>query len=201
MGIGSKILVGGAIGGGILGAAGGAFVAGQSDMDAKAGAVVGGAVGAAALPVATGTAYGVGMATPSALAGIGTVAGGIAAGVGTAAFAAPGLAAKTAAVSAVPMMGILGNAMFDYIPKTGLKDAKGKALRKEGFKMKFLGKALFTGGALMTGTKKAIEKSEGIRMGQMDPYITRAAPRIPMHQDNAGATGDLVFALNANRRG
>ena len=59
---------------------------------------------------------------------------------------------------------------------------------------------LIGGTALIEGTKKAWNTLETAKMGQMTG-VTTMTPQIPSYADNAGATGDLVFALNANRRG
>lgn len=63
------------------------------------------------------------------------------------------------------------------------------------------GQTVFWGGAAIKGVKDAFQEVNKIRMGTNDGQITRAAPRVPSYLDNAGASGDLVFALNANRRG
>lgn len=62
------------------------------------------------------------------------------------------------------------------------------------------GKTLIGGTALIEGAKKAWNTVETAKMGQMTG-VTTMTPQIPSYADNAGATGDLVFALNANRRG
>lgn len=62
------------------------------------------------------------------------------------------------------------------------------------------GKMLIGGTALIEGTKKAWSTLETAKMGQMTG-VTTMTPQTPSYSDNAGATGDLVFALNANRRG
>ena len=38
------------------------------------------------------------------------------------------------------------------------------------------------------------------KRGQVDPYISSVSPQIRL-MDDSGASGDLVFALNNNRRG
>lgn len=62
------------------------------------------------------------------------------------------------------------------------------------------GKGLLLGGALIEGAAKAYHEEQKLRMGQMDPGMTSIAPKTP-YLDPAGATGDLVFAMNKNRRG
>lgn len=64
----------------------------------------------------------------------------------------------------------------------------------------FNGKTVMGGVALAEGVKKAWNTVQTAKMGQ-NMGIDRLTPRIPSYSDNAGATGDLVFALNANRRG
>lgn len=71
------------------------------------------------------------------------------------------------------------------------------------------GKGLFIGGALIGGAREAWGGIAASRRGEMDRQITTATPRMPLEQEqgmpggahHAGATGDLVFAMNANRRG
>lgn len=62
------------------------------------------------------------------------------------------------------------------------------------------GKMLIGATAAIEGAKKAWNTVETAKMGQMTGATTMT-PQIPSYADNAGATGDLVFALNANRRG
>lgn len=101
--------------------------------------------------------------------------------------------------------GIAGGIMrnfADYEPRREMFDErKGKMVKKGGFKIKPLGWGVIGAGALIGTAKETYSAVTNIRMGERDPYITRATPRIPSYVDNAGATGDLVFALNANRRG
>lgn len=88
-----------------------------------------------------------------------------------------------------------------YKPRKIFKNKPGKMVTKSGFKLGWLGWMTLGAGAVMGGTRQAAQTADSIRMGQRDPYITRATPRVPSYANNAGATGDLVFALNANRRG
>lgn len=54
--------------------------------------------------------------------------------------------------------------------------------------------------ALASMVQGGFNRAETIAMGEMDPYMVGPAPRIPSYEDNAGATGDLVFALHKNKR-
>ena len=54
--------------------------------------------------------------------------------------------------------------------------------------------------ALATMVQGGMNRAEEITMGEMDPYMVGPTPRIPSYEDNAGATGDLVFALHKNKR-
>lgn len=54
--------------------------------------------------------------------------------------------------------------------------------------------ALFSTGSAMAN------ESEAMDAGYIDPYMVGPAPRLPSYDDNAGATGDLVFALHKNAR-
>ena len=62
------------------------------------------------------------------------------------------------------------------------------------------GKGLLLTSAIGKGVGEAWREVEQARMGTNMGVVT-STPRIPSYQNNAGATGDLVFALNANRRG
>lgn len=71
-----------------------------------------------------------------------------------------------------------------------------------GVKLSTKGKVVAGGLAMASGTKQAVGKFNDSTMGmQRDSQITPHAPRIPAYANNGGATGDLVFALNANRNG
>lgn len=62
------------------------------------------------------------------------------------------------------------------------------------------GKGLLVGTALARGIGDAWREIEKAHMGTNMGVVTNT-PQIPSYANNAGATGDLVFALNANRRG
>lgn len=64
----------------------------------------------------------------------------------------------------------------------------------------FNGYTILGGAEMIEGVSKAWNTLQTDRMGQMTGMQTMA-PRTPSYSNNAGATGDLVFALNANRRG
>lgn len=86
---------------------------------------------------------------------------------------------------------------------TDAGDIKNKMGR---FKLSKVGKGVAFAGAAAVAVKGAVEGLEESRMGQVSPYVQSATPRpfIPEQQrpmDHAGATGDLVFAMNRNRRG
>lgn len=62
------------------------------------------------------------------------------------------------------------------------------------------GKSMLWGAALVGGAAGAFNEANKIHMGQMDGMVRK--PGIaPSYANNAGASGDLVFALNNNRRG
>jgi hypothetical protein len=63
------------------------------------------------------------------------------------------------------------------------------------------GKTVLWGASAIAGAAGAFNEMNKAHMGQMDGQITRPTPRVPAYDLNAGASGDLVFALNANRRG
>lgn len=73
------------------------------------------------------------------------------------------------------------------------------------------GKLLVAGAALLAGAIKANQENNAYHMGQIDSQVQTATPDYQVKQydehpshsylDNAGATGGLVFALNALRHG
>lgn len=65
----------------------------------------------------------------------------------------------------------------------------------------FNGQTVLWGSSVIAGAAGAFNEMNRAHMGQMDGQITRPTPRVPYYENNGGATGDLVFALNANRRG
>lgn len=56
-------------------------------------------------------------------------------------------------------------------------------------------------GGLAQGASKVAESFKSSRMGTIDGYMTTVTPKVQSYQDNAGASGELVFALNVNRKG
>ena len=72
-----------------------------------------------------------------------------------------------------------------------------------GLKATGLGKTLMIGGAAMAGVPRAAKTAVENRQGMSDGQSVGHAPNsyVPAYQQNAGATGDLVFALNNLRRG
>lgn len=72
-----------------------------------------------------------------------------------------------------------------------------------GLKATRLGKVVMVGGAAMAGVPKAANAAVEGRRGMSDGQSVGHAPNsyVPAYQQNAGATGDLVFALNNLRRG
>ena len=72
-----------------------------------------------------------------------------------------------------------------------------------GYKFNTAGKMLATAGALTKGIVGGFSTFNKLHQGTIEPGIVRATPQ-PVYSsmmDNAGATGDLVFALHNNRRG
>lgn len=71
-----------------------------------------------------------------------------------------------------------------------------------------LGTTLAIGGAAISGVPRAAQTYATERQGMSDgmsvgnaPQMSSMGPYMPAYQQNAGATGDLVFALNDMRRG
>jgi hypothetical protein len=196
--------------GAIAGAAIGSQVTGDNVLqNAGIGAAVGFGAGALALPT-------VGLAARGAV-GLGKV--GINAGAALV-NNTPGIVGGAADL-ALGMLGpvayagrrFLGKAAFDSqfmvkwdIPtetlgRTETKSLLGRVTHTGGIKLSAEGLADLWGGALAIGMTGAFKEVMKRNMGQMDGQVRRATPRVPAYADNAGATGDLVFALNRNRRG
>lgn len=195
------------------------------------GAAVGGAVGAAALPtagLAMGAVGSVGVGIAKAAPGIGATLG---KGAMAASPFAAAVATKVGADAASAVWGVgsklidwngegKGSGMFGKIKvstpfsgaKTGWQNGKGitikgkeigKGIGKAGGAIKGFavnGATILGATAAVEGTKKAWNTVKQAHMGQMTG-VTTLTPQVPSYADNAGATGDLVFALNANRHG
>ena len=93
--------------------------------------------------------------------------------------------------------------------QVGFSAGKKKVIESAGLKMRPLAKGMIVAGGAMQGVINAKNKFQDSRMGTMDGQLTTATPKMtsqgnsysPSYSNNAGATGDLVFALNNNRRG
>lgn len=87
--------------------------------------------------------------------------------------------------------------------KAGWAEGKSLAgkLAKGGAGALVNGHSMLWGAGIATAAAGTFQAFNKIHMGQMDGQVTRVTPRTPAYFDNAGASGDLVFALNANRRG
>lgn len=178
---------------------------------------VGGAIGLAAVPAATITAGAIGNAaigTAKMIPGVAAEAGGMALAASPVVL---GLGAK-AATRAGSSIWSIGKRMinwdetadaFDKVKFTGpISGAKAGWNNSKGIKKitngavgaVINGKTLLGGAAVIEGTKKAWSTLQTAKMGQMTGVQT-LTPKVPSYENNAGATGDLVFALNANRRG
>ena len=198
-----------------------AALASDGTVDPVSGAVVGGAIGAATLPVAglaVGTvgSVGIGMAKAAPMVGSALGKGALASSPFV---AAVGTKVGANAASSIWNVGSRlidwntdskGSGMFGKVkissPVSGAKAgwSEGKNIVSKA------GKA--TKGALLNGTTilgataavEGIQKSwntvKSAHMGQMTGTAT-LTPQVPSYGNNAGATGDLVFALNANRHG
>lgn len=212
-----------------LGAAAGAAIGSQMEGDmVGVGAATGAVAGLAALP-AVGAAARLGMASLAPIgSGMNAVAGalpGMAKGMASVASGmiggpsrlSPSLATsgagKIAEMVASPLRryvgGIagLGQSLVKFdTASTSLSGSAsnnliGKATKTGGVKMTGLGHTLLWGSTIATAGATVFNAMNQAKMGQSDGQITRATPRPMSFQNNAGATGDLVFAMNANRRG
>lgn len=207
-----------------MGAAGASIGAGLSAtasngaVDPVTGAAVGGAIGVAALP-ATGLAVGAigtGMvATAKAAPAVGKFAGNLA--VASAPMA--GAFATRAATDIGSSIWGIGSKLIDWregadalnkIKLTGPLSGIANGWRNgETMAQKVIGgttgaiingKTMLGATAFAEGMKKAWNTLETAKMGQ-NAGVVNMTPRTPSYSNDAGATGDLVFALNANKRG
>lgn len=201
-----------------IGVAGGAAFGAMTDVDPVAGGLIGGAVGAAALP---SIGFAAGMATRGAdymIRGGGALNAldGI---YGAGKSAGIGMTQGAAAMLNTPMSplsrygGVAGRIMDNFATYTpsymDYNKATGKLSRKGGLKLTGLGKGIIGAGAAVQGIRGGYEALERSRMGQMMPEVRTARPSVMQQggqqmghsMNHAGATGDLVFAMNANRQG
>jgi hypothetical protein len=152
-------------------------------------AAVGGAIGTAILPMAglaasavwpmakgvAKTSVAVAKATPAVAANVAKFSGAVL-------NSAP---VRTAAAAPVGFAKSLINWNVDAKNMTGVKLSK-------------VGAGVLVGAAAFGAIKEGFNEINTMHMGQNDGMVRRATPS---YLNNAGATGDLVFALNANRRG
>mgnify|MGYP007108751500 CR=1 FL=1 len=208
---------------GVAGAAIGASASAlgsDGTVDPLTGGAVGGAIGAAALPAA-GFAVGaigtVGWGMAKAAPTIGAMAG---KGALAASPYAAAVASKVGANAASKVWGV-GSKLIDWngeaksssifgqikvsnpfsSAKAGWQNGKG--IGKAGGAIKGMannGVTMLGATAAIEGTQKAWGTIKQAHMGQMTGTTT-LTPQMPSYSNNAGATGDLVFALNANRHG
>lgn len=192
----------------VVGAGAGAWYGSTSDSTSiEQGTVAGAAIGASILPAA-GLATAAGYGVVRNLDKIGAAA--FSAGRG-AAWLGKGMYESLNSPSKI--INPLGSAanksvslfknLIDYKPSKKAWNKKTGEIETTNSKMSLSkwGYGLVFAGGIAQGAGKAINTFDSSRMGTMDGYVTNATPRVPSYQDNAGATGDLVFALNANRRG
>jgi hypothetical protein len=175
------------------------------------GAAAGAAIGVAALP-AVGLAASLGYHVANNLEKIGSAAinstVSLARGVGIAGVdVAASLDSTNRLMNPVGTYANKVGKMFDKLvthtpgkevwnAEKGIMESKGGGLKLSGW-----GKAAVGIGAVAAGAYGAKEALETSHMGTMDGYVTTNTPRVPSYKDDGGASGDLVFALNANRRG
>lgn len=190
--------------GGAAAAGVGAYAAGSVDggMSAGQGAMVGAAVGGLAMPAMGLLGAGISKVGMSAISNpqvVGKGLAGIGSGmIGAAKASVPvaSMAGRTGYYGAKKMSNIAG-ALVKYTPeKSVIKD--GQLITKRGkFRPTALGYGVAAGIAGVMGANKAVDKAFDSRAGT--PSGSRTAT--PNYLDNAGATGDLVFAMHQNRRG
>lgn len=202
-----------------IGAAAGLGLSASSDnsADPVTSAGIGAAAGATALPMA-GFAAG---AFGSTAVGAAKLAPGVMSGVGSAAVgASPFVAAFGAKAANKVGSGIwnVGKRMINWDEaaegfgkvkftdpisgaRAGWNNNKGIKKFTNGAAGAIMNGVTMMGGvAVAEGMKKAFGTVQTAKMGQM-VGTDSMTPRVPSYSNNAGASGDLVFALNANRRG
>lgn len=202
-----------------IGAAAGASATLGSDgsIDPITGALVGGAIGAAALPaigLTTGLVGRAGVGAIKSLPKAAEVAGNgfIGATIPTMAVGAT-MATDLAAMTWGIGKNLVGmDTVADKIadvkitgPISGAKlaasEAKGINKLTKGAKGALInGKTVLGAASLFSGVKSAYGSMQKHHMGQYMGAETMTS-RTPNYSNNAGATGDLVFALNKNRHG
>lgn len=168
----------------------------KSEGDQIAGVATMGAIGA-------GIGVGVGAAAPHALGlaagaigSAGTAMAGAAPAIGSAALAASPFVAGAATMMAANV----GEGVWNVGKKLVDWDETAEGLNK--VKLSGLGKTVMGAGALFEGAKKGLNTYMDARIGTVMGTQT-LTDRIPNYspRDNAGADGDLVFAMHKNRRG
>lgn len=206
--IGKAIAIGAApVIGGVIGAASGAAWGGNTpgmniSESAQAGMVAGAAIGAvgtvaAMNPLKTGKMLGkVGLGVAE---GVGGLAIGATEAVGGAAIGTAKAATSVGVPVATYAAGKYSSIGAGVLNKT-IKPTRNPN-NVLGHKLTGFGAGLVFGSAVVSGATEAFNDFNRNRMGQSDGQITRATPRTPSYANNAGATGDLVFAMNKNRRG
>ena len=171
----------------------------SSTIGTATGLAIGTAAGAIAMnPVKSAKVAGKVALGGAEIAGAGIIGAAEVAGagiIGAAKIAAP-VAAYGVGKTAANLAGA-GNLLYKHAIKPDLKNESNLL----GHKTTALGTGLIMGSAFIKGTQEAFQDFNRNRMGTSDGQITRATPRTPSYADNAGATGDLVFAMNRNRRG
>ena len=203
----------GAAGGAMAGAASGAVLSnflegGNMVKGAIAGAAVGGAALVSAPFVAGAAAKGVVNVLQNSdkiFAGIGSATETVASAIGRGVKGAASATMKAATVGGAS--GVLNPVSRGLSGLTGFASSLIKhtpGSNADGiisdFSLSGLGKAVVFGGAMIKGVKDAAKTYMNDKRGQVDPYISSVSPQIRL-MDDSGASGDLVFALNNNRRG
>lgn len=141
--------------------------------------------------------------TVAGVAGLASASTGAAVGVGMAtAGTALGVAGLGAVMTGVKAAGQLGKSMVKVPDKSisvGLNNI-GE------FKLNGTAGVILTGAMAYKGIAEGVKTFEKSRMGVNDGMLRTATPIIPLQQNktpsyanNAGATGDLVFSMFANR--
>lgn len=111
-----------------------------------------------------------------------------------------------AGVRAVNTAGFLGSILttdkkYNFVKRNLLREAEpAKVENILGRRLNVVGKAVSGAVALGAGAVEGFKEHEKFHRGANDGQVRTATPTFSSMMDHAGATGDLVFALNANKR-
>lgn len=196
--------------GGVSGFVGGAALGANTPIqDGSTTSIIGGitgtALGLGAGVMATNPLQTASVLTKAGL-GIGNAAFSVGMGIGKGATMGAGVLGYGTAKYLGPLVANAGQreiAKLNAIGNLGSKLIERAPFEKSlvGAKATWAGKGLFAAASFAGGVHEAFDDFNRKHTGYNDGTLVRATPQMPSYANNAGATGDLVFALNRNRRG